>query len=148
MLPVADDVRHPLASPRAAVDYLVHAATLDTALLGDRRALTMPGLSVTVAEQIEALRELAGDAAVALIRREHDAIIARIVAGWPRAFDAERAPRSASAPRPRSPRSSPCTCRTSSAAGAGRPRDPRRRGHRRAAAASAARPRWRWPATG
>ncbi len=34
----------------------------------------MPGLSVTVAEQIEALRELAGDAAVALIRREHDPV--------------------------------------------------------------------------
>jgi len=91
VLPVRDDVRHPLASPRAAVDYLVHAATLDTALLGDRRALTMPGLSVTVAEQIEALRELAGDGAVALIRREHDPVIARIVAGWPRAFATDRA---------------------------------------------------------
>ena len=31
-------------------------------LLGDRRCLTMPGLSVTVAEQIAALREVAGDA--------------------------------------------------------------------------------------
>jgi nucleoside-diphosphate-sugar epimerase len=91
VLPVADDVRHPLASPRAAVDYLVHAATLDSARLGDWRALTMPGLSVTVAEQIEALRELAGDRAVALIRREHDPVIAGIVAGWPRAFATERA---------------------------------------------------------
>ena len=91
VLPVGDDVRHPLASPRAAVDYLVHAATLDGARLGDRRALTMPGLSVTVAEQIEALRELAGDRAVALIRREHDPVIAGIVAGWPRAFATERA---------------------------------------------------------
>ena len=91
VLPVADDVRHPLASPRAAVDYLVHAATLEAARLGDWRALTMPGLSVTVAEQIEALRELAGDRAVALIRREHDPVIAGIVAGWPRAFATERA---------------------------------------------------------
>jgi D-erythronate 2-dehydrogenase len=91
VLPVSEDVRHPLASPRAAVDYLLHAATLDTARLGDRRALTMPGLSVTVAEQIEALRALAGDRAVALIRREPDPVIARIVAGWPRAFAADRA---------------------------------------------------------
>ena len=37
----------------------------------------MPGLSVTVAEQIEALREVAGDAAVARIRRERDATIER-----------------------------------------------------------------------
>jgi nucleoside-diphosphate-sugar epimerase len=91
VLPVSEDVRHPLASPRAAVDYLLRAATLDAARLGDRRALTMPGLSVRVAEQIEALRELAGDRAVALIRREHDPVIAGIVAGWPRAFAAERA---------------------------------------------------------
>jgi nucleoside-diphosphate-sugar epimerase len=91
VLPVSEDVRHPLASPRAAVDYLLRAATLDAARLGDRRALTMPGLSVTVAEQIEALRELAGDRAVALIRREHDPVIAGIVAGWPRAFATERA---------------------------------------------------------
>jgi D-erythronate 2-dehydrogenase len=69
----------------------VHAATLDGARLGDRRALTMPGLSVTVAEQIEALRELAGDGTVALIRREHDPVIAGIVAGWPRAFATDRA---------------------------------------------------------
>jgi nucleoside-diphosphate-sugar epimerase len=91
VLPVSEDVRHPLASPRAAVDYLLRAATLDAARLGDRRALTMPGLSVRVAEEIEALRELAGDRAVALIRREHDPVIAGIVAGWPRAFATERA---------------------------------------------------------
>jgi nucleoside-diphosphate-sugar epimerase len=91
VLPVSEDVRHPLASPRAAVDYLLRAATLDAARLGDRRALTMPGLSVRVAEQIEALCELAGDRAVALIRREHDPVIAGIVAGWPRAFATERA---------------------------------------------------------
>jgi nucleoside-diphosphate-sugar epimerase len=91
VLPVSEDVRHPLASPRAAVDYLVHAATLDAARLGDRRGITMPGLSVTVAEEIEALRELAGDRAVALIRREHDPVIAGIVAGWPRSFATDRA---------------------------------------------------------
>ena len=58
----------------------------------------MPGLSVTVAEQIEALREVAGDAAVALIRREPDATIARIVAGWPRRSTRPVPTRSASAP--------------------------------------------------
>jgi nucleoside-diphosphate-sugar epimerase len=51
----------------------------------------MPGVSVTVAEQLEALRRVAGDGAVALVRREEDPTIARIVAGWPRAFDARRA---------------------------------------------------------
>ena len=51
----------------------------------------MPGLAATVAEEIEALRRVAGDKAVKLIRREPDAAIANIVAGWPRTFDAHRA---------------------------------------------------------
>jgi D-erythronate 2-dehydrogenase len=91
VLPVSDDVRHWHASPRAAVRFLTHAAAIDLAPLGARRALTMPGLAATVAEQIAALREVAGEAAVRLIRREPDPVIAQIVAGWPRAFDARRA---------------------------------------------------------
>src|SRR6266446_8810876 len=59
VLPVPDDVRHWHASPRAAVGFLVHTATLDGDTLGDRRCLTMPGVSVTVAEQIAALRRIA-----------------------------------------------------------------------------------------
>jgi nucleoside-diphosphate-sugar epimerase len=91
VLPVSPEVRHWFASPRAAVGFLLHAATMDTTALGLRRALTMPGLSATVAEEIEALRRVAGDDAVALIRPEPDEAIARIVDGWPRAFDARRA---------------------------------------------------------
>jgi len=91
VLPVPEDVRHWHASPRAAVGFLRHAMTLDTAPLGARRSLTMPGVSVTVGEQIAALRRVAGDAAAALIRREPDPTIARIVAGWPTRFDAARA---------------------------------------------------------
>ncbi|HEV7264631.1 MAG TPA: D-erythronate dehydrogenase [Falsiroseomonas sp.] len=91
VLPVGDDVMHWHASPRAAVGFLMHAATLDTAPLGARRNLTMPGLAATVAEQIEALRRVAGDTAVALIKREPDETIGKIVAGWPRRFDAKRA---------------------------------------------------------
>lgn len=91
VLPVSEDVRHWHASPRAAVGFLRHAMTMDTGPLGARRCLTMPGLSATVGEQIEALRRVAGDAAAALIRREPDETIARIVAGWPENFDPARA---------------------------------------------------------
>jgi nucleoside-diphosphate-sugar epimerase len=91
VLPVSEDVRHWHASPRAAVGFFRHALRLDTARLGDRRSLAMPGLSATVGEQIEALRRAAGDRAVALIRREPDAMIARIVSGWATRFDASRA---------------------------------------------------------
>jgi nucleoside-diphosphate-sugar epimerase len=91
VLPVDEAVRHWFASPRAAVGFLLHAAALDTAKLGTQRNLTMPGLAATVAEEIEALRRVGGDKAVALIRRQPDETIARIVAGWPQAFDASRA---------------------------------------------------------
>jgi len=93
ILPVPEDVRHTHASPRSAVNFLLHAASLDGNLLGPRRSLTMPGVSVTVAEQIEALRRIAGDKVAALIRREPDPVVMRIVEGWPRRFDAQRAKR-------------------------------------------------------
>jgi D-erythronate 2-dehydrogenase len=91
VLPVSRNVRHWFASPRSAVQFLVHAAAIDTDKVGLHRSLTMPGVSATVDEEIAALRRVAGDQAVALIRDEPDEMIARLVAGWPRAFDARRA---------------------------------------------------------
>jgi nucleoside-diphosphate-sugar epimerase len=91
ILPVDESVLHWHASPRAATGFLVHAAGLDAAKLGPRVNLTMPGVCCTVAEQIAALRRIAGDKVAARIRREPDALVARIVAGWPRRFDPARA---------------------------------------------------------
>ena len=91
LLPVAESVRHWFASPRAAIGFLIHAAELDSARLGDRRTLNMPGVSATVGEEIAALRRVAGEAVARRIRPEPDASIARIVAGWPANFDARRA---------------------------------------------------------
>ena len=91
VLPVPEDVRHAHASPRSAVGFLIRAATIDGAAIGPRRNLTMPSVSVTVAEQMEALRRIAGGRVVARIRREPDPAIQGIVAGWPRRFEAKRA---------------------------------------------------------
>ena len=91
VLPVSESVMHWHASPRAAVEFMRHAAMIDTAKVGPRRALTMPGLAVTVGEQIAALKKVAGDKVVARIRREPDPFIEQIVAGWPRKFAAKRA---------------------------------------------------------
>lgn len=91
VLPVPDSVLHWHASPRAAVGFLLHAAALDAEKLGPRVNLTMPGVCCTVAEQIAALRRVAGDRVAARIRREPDALVARIVAGWPSRFDPVRA---------------------------------------------------------
>jgi nucleoside-diphosphate-sugar epimerase len=91
VLPVPESVRHWFASPRAAIGFLIHASRLDTAKLGTRRNLSMPGVAATVGEQIAALRKVAGDKVARLIRREPDATVARIVEGWPQNFDASRA---------------------------------------------------------
>ncbi|WP_077022649.1 D-erythronate dehydrogenase [Fuerstiella marisgermanici] len=93
VLPVSEDVRHWHASPRAAVGFLLHAATIDSSTIGPRRNLTMPGISVTVGEQIAALEKIAGADTVSLIRREPDEAIIKMVAGWPQNFDATRAAR-------------------------------------------------------
>jgi nucleoside-diphosphate-sugar epimerase len=81
-LPVGDDVRHWFASPRAAVGFFITAATIDTSSLGVRRSMTMPGVSATVGEEIEALRKAAGEDAVKLIKRVEDPFISKIVLGW------------------------------------------------------------------
>jgi nucleoside-diphosphate-sugar epimerase len=91
MLPVADDTLHSHASPRAAIGYLLHAATLDTSKLEGRPNLMMPAVACTIAEQIEALRKAGGDAAVARIQRVRDTLVERIVSSWPHAFEASRA---------------------------------------------------------
>jgi nucleoside-diphosphate-sugar epimerase len=91
VLPVDESVRHWFASPRAAVGFLVHAAGLDRDRLGARVNLTMPGVCCTVGDEIAALARIAGPKVAARIRREPDALVTRIVSGWPQKFDARRA---------------------------------------------------------
>jgi len=91
VLPVSDDVRHWHASPRAAVGFFLHAATIDLELVGRDCNLTLPGLCASVKEQIEALERAAGKDAVALIRREPDPFIEKLVYSWPQSFEAEKA---------------------------------------------------------
>ena len=91
VLPVAREVRHWFASPRAAVGFMLHAARLPDAALAARRNLTMPGVAATVEDEIAALRDAAGEAAVALISEARDPAIEAIVTTWPEAFDASAA---------------------------------------------------------
>ena len=90
-LPVRDTIRHWFASPRAATGFFLRAATLDTGSLKASRALTMPGLSASVAEMIEALRRVGGQAAVDLIRYAPDPVIEAIVEPWAEACEASAA---------------------------------------------------------
>ena len=91
VLPVPRSVVHTHASPRSAVGFLIRAAGIDGDAVGPRRNLTMPGVAVTVGEQIEALRRVAGDDVTSLIREEPDETIWAIVQNWPTRFAATRA---------------------------------------------------------
>jgi nucleoside-diphosphate-sugar epimerase len=90
-LPVPRDWVHTHASPRAAVQFCIHAATLDTSVMGPRRGVTLPGLSVSVGEQIAALTRIAGPGAAALIHEAPDPAVWAIVKTWPQRFSARRA---------------------------------------------------------
>lgn len=90
-LPVARDWLHTMASPRAAVGFFLHAAELDLSSVGPRRNLTLPGVAVTVGEQIAALTRAAGAEVAGLIRDVPDAAVWAIVQSWPRRFAATRA---------------------------------------------------------
>jgi len=91
ILPVPDTIRHGHASPRSAVGFLIHAANIDGAKVGPRRNLAMPSVSVTVAEQIEALKRVAGEKVAARIKRVPDPVIAAIVTDWAEEVEAKRA---------------------------------------------------------
>ncbi|HEX2941732.1 MAG TPA: D-erythronate dehydrogenase [Rhodopila sp.] len=86
-LPVPDDFAVWVCSPRRAVDWLLHAATLDTSRMGLDRSIDPPGISTTVAHLLQALDEVAPGAS-AHVKRVKDETIYAIVSTWPPGFEA------------------------------------------------------------
>ncbi|MDR5734851.1 SDR family oxidoreductase [Caballeronia sp. LZ025] len=89
--PVDGGTRLWLLSPRSAIEALIAGCELDRAALGERPVVNLPGLSVSVDEMVAALREVAGDEAVARIDWQRDERIEKIVGSWPGAWDTSRA---------------------------------------------------------
>ncbi|WP_339070059.1 D-erythronate dehydrogenase [Pseudomonas idahonensis] len=89
--PVALDTRLWLMSPAQAIANLIHGHELAAERLSQGRVINMPGLSLTVAQMIDALREVAGDEVAQRIQLRPDARIERIVGSWPGAFSARYA---------------------------------------------------------
>jgi nucleoside-diphosphate-sugar epimerase len=80
-----------VSSPVAAIASLIHAHEVAPDAWGAQRALNLPGITVTVAQMIEALRTVGGEAAAARVKVQRDEIIGRIVDTWPARFDTARA---------------------------------------------------------
>lgn len=89
-LPVPDDFAAWVCSPRRAVDWLLHAAAMDTSHMGLDRSINPPGISTTIAHLLQALEEVKPGAA-SLIRRVEDKEIAAIIGQWPPSFEAMHA---------------------------------------------------------
>jgi nucleoside-diphosphate-sugar epimerase len=89
-LPVGDDFAAWICSPRRAVDWLLHAAAMDTTAMGLDRSVNPPGVSSTIAHLLQALEEVRPGAS-SLIERVDDPAIAGIVGAWPPAFEAMHA---------------------------------------------------------
>jgi nucleoside-diphosphate-sugar epimerase len=89
--PVSPQLELWLSSPSCAVRNLVHGAFLAPDALGADRILNVPGITISVAGMIEALRRTAGHEAAARITFAEDPLVRRIVSSWPARFDVGRA---------------------------------------------------------
>jgi len=100
LCPVAPGTEVALASPVKAVGALLCAATSSDQAWGGRTALTMPALTVTVADMAAALTRVAGPQVSALIDWVPDPAIARMFETWPARIRADRAARLGLVPDP------------------------------------------------
>src|SRR6202051_4519226 len=64
--PVSGDVRLWLLSPQKAIESLIAGCELEQEALGTWPVVNMPGLSVSVAEMVDALKEVAGEEGAAV----------------------------------------------------------------------------------
>ncbi len=80
-----------LLSPRGVVASFLHAAELPPAAWGMNRTLCLPGMTVSVADMLEALGEVAGEQVRERVAFESDPFIEKIVYGWPTRFNPQRA---------------------------------------------------------
>jgi len=86
--PVAPATRLWLQSPRAVVANFIVGHEAPAEKLPAFRAINVPGIDVTVAEMVAALRSVAGDAVADRVQWQYDPVIDRIVATWPARFEA------------------------------------------------------------
>jgi nucleoside-diphosphate-sugar epimerase len=91
--PVSADTRLWLLSPRGAIQALIAGCELEAAAVADRAPINLPGVSVTAAEMVQALREVAGDEVAGRVGWQPDERVERIVGSWPGRWDTARAER-------------------------------------------------------
>lgn len=89
--PVGLDFQHYYLSPRMCVENLVRIAEVEQEALGMNVNMTMPGLTHTISDLIDAMRDVAGPEPAQRIRFESQPNIEKIVMGWRYAFNPAKA---------------------------------------------------------
>jgi len=89
--PVPVDLPMFVMSPGKVVEALIHGAEVPSEALAPFRAFMLPGITVTVAQMLKALGDVAGEKALSLVRHEPDPRIEAIVASWPARFETTKA---------------------------------------------------------
>jgi len=84
--PVAPTTRMWVQSPRAVIDNLVIGHEASASKFSHTRSINVPGICISVAEMVAALRRVAGDAVADRVKWQFDPVIDRIVSTWPANF--------------------------------------------------------------
>jgi nucleoside-diphosphate-sugar epimerase len=98
--PVNPGTEVALASPARTIGGLLRAAASPDEAWGGRTPVNLPALTVTVADMVAALEQVAGTAASALIDWVPDPAVTRLMTSWPARIQPGRAARLGLAPDP------------------------------------------------
>ncbi|EIW72338.1 hypothetical protein TREMEDRAFT_26128 [Tremella mesenterica DSM 1558] len=93
--PIGSDVNSPelelqtwVASPETTIKNFVIAKHIPAEkFLSHTRAVYLPGFTTTIKEELDALKEVAGEEALKLVKFKDDPINRRLVGSWPTHFD-------------------------------------------------------------
>jgi nucleoside-diphosphate-sugar epimerase len=93
--PVRPELRVALASPRRTVEGILRIAEAErgpgTGRLDGGLPVNLPALTVSVADMLATLRQMAGDTVAGLVTIAPDPAVEAIVGSWPSTFDNTRA---------------------------------------------------------
>ncbi|KAF4964297.1 hypothetical protein FSARC_7742 [Fusarium sarcochroum] len=90
-LPVSRDLELWVCSPATVIENLVKIKDVPKEKFGSSRVVNLPGITVTVQDMLDALKEVGGEKALAQIEEQRDPAIEAIVNSWPARFDVSRA---------------------------------------------------------
>jgi len=89
--PVSPDLSLFLSSPDTVIKNLLHAAALSTSKIEGWRTFNLPGITVTVKEMLDALKDASDEKTLSLVQFKQDESIHRIVSSWPGRIDTSHA---------------------------------------------------------